>query len=226
MPELKKILGIVCIESITSWYLYFIEVIIIFALNNFDIGVLYLIQDSLRSPILTSFLEFMTDLGNNGYVWIALAVLLMTIRKCRKAGLTTMLALVINVILANGILKHLVQRPRPFDTYGGLQVLIHRPADWSFPSGHASASFAAAFVLYHYLPKKFSIVMFVLAALISFSRLYLGVHYPTDVFAGVFVGYFSAWLSEKITGFFSKDTGTKVTAIMAKRPGRKSAENA
>lgn len=210
MPELKKILGIVCIESITSWYLYFIEVITIFALNNFDIGVLYLIQDSLRSPILTSFLEFMTDLGNNGYVWIALAVLLMTIRKCRKAGLTTMLALVINVILANGILKHLVQRP----------------ADWSFPSGHASASFAAAFVLYHYLPKKFSIVMFVLAALISFSRLYLGVHYPTDVFAGVFVGYFSAWLSEKITGFFGKDTGTKVTAIMAKRPGRKSAENA
>lgn len=75
MPELKRISGIVCIESITSWYLYFIEVITIFALNNFDIGVLYLIQDFLRSPILTSFLEFMTDLGNNGYVWIALAVL-------------------------------------------------------------------------------------------------------------------------------------------------------
>lgn len=217
MPELKKILGIVCIESITSWYLYFIEVITIFALNNFDIGVLYLIQDSLRSPILTSFLEFMTDLGNNGYVWIALAVLLMTIRKCRKAGLTTMLALVINVILANGILKHLVQRPRPFDTYGGLQVLIHRPADWSFPSGHASASFAAAFVLYHYLPKKFSIPALILATLIAFSRLYLGVHYPSDVIGGAAIGYLTAWASEKFMTYTEKKTGAKSQNLAHKK---------
>ena len=217
MPELKKILGIVCIESITSWYLYFIEVITIFALNNFDIGVLYLIQDSLRSPILTSFLEFMTDLGNNGYVWIALAVLLMTIRKCRKAGLTTMLALVINVILANGILKHLVQRPRPFDTYGGLQVLIHRPADWSFPSGHASASFAAAFVLYHYMPKKFSIPALILATLIAFSRLYLGVHYPSDVIGGAAIGYLTAWASEKFMTYTEKKTGAKSQNLAHKK---------
>ncbi len=217
MPELKKILGIVCIESITSWYLYFIEVITIFALNNFDIGVLYLIQDSLRSPILTSFLEFMTDLGNNGYVWIALAVLLMTIRKCRKAGLTTMLALVINVILANGILKHLVQRPRPFDTYPDLQPLIHEPTDWSFPSGHSSASFAAAFVLYHYMPKKFSIPALILATLIAFSRLYLGVHYPSDVIGGAAIGYLTAWASEKFMTYTEKKTGAKSQNLAHKK---------
>ncbi|WP_303007632.1 phosphatase PAP2 family protein [uncultured Dialister sp.] len=191
--------------------------ITIFALNNFDIGVLYLIQDSLRSPILTSFLEFMTDLGNNGYVWIALAVLLMTIRKCRKAGLTTMLALVINVILANGILKHLVQRPRPFDTYPDLQPLIHEPTDWSFPSGHSSASFAAAFVLYHYMPKKFSIPALILATLIAFSRLYLGVHYPSDVIGGAAIGYLTAWASEKFMTYTEKKTGAKSQNLAHKK---------
>ena len=128
-----------------------------------------------------------------------------------------MLALVINVILANGILKHLVQRPRPFDTYGGLQVLIHRPADWSFPSGHASASFAAAFVLYHYMPKKFSIPALILATLIAFSRLYLGVHYPSDVIGGAAIGYLTAWASEKFMTYTEKKTGAKSQNLAHKK---------
>ena len=122
-----------------------------FAFDNFEIGALYLIQDFMRTPKLTDFLESMTDLGNAGFIWLALAIVLICTKKYRKVGYATFLSLAMNLILTNGILKHIFKRARPFDTYPDLQPLIHEPTDWSFPSGHSSASFAAAFVLYHYI---------------------------------------------------------------------------
>lgn len=98
------------------------------------------------------------------------------------------LALAGSLVINNLILKNLVARPRPYEMVAGLMPLIPRPADYSFPSGHTGSSFAAAVVLYGQLPKKWGIAALVLAVLISISRLYLGVHYPSDVLAGALIG--------------------------------------
>ena len=188
-----------------------------FAFDNFEIGALYLIQDFMRTPKLTDFLESMTDLGNAGFIWLALAIVLICTKKYRKVGYATFLSLAMNLILTNGILKHIFKRARPFDTYPDLQPLIHEPTDWSFPSGHSSASFAAAFVLYHYLPKKFSIPALILATLIAVSRLYLGVHYPSDVIGGAAIGYLTAWASEKFMTYTEKKTGAKSQNLAHKK---------
>ena len=106
-----------------------------------------------------------------------------------------------DVVLCNGILKNLVGRIRPFDVNTSIQLLVARPHDYSFPSGHTAASFAAAVILFLQLPKKYGIPALILAVLISFSRLYLGVHYPTDVLAGAVSGTLIAlavhWIFEK-----------------------------
>ena len=168
-----------------------------FAFDNFEIGALYLIQDFMRTPKLTDFLESMTDLGNAGFIWLALAIVLICTKKYRKVGYATFLSLAMNLILT--------------------QPLIHEPTDWSFPSGHSSASFAAAFVLYHYMPKKFSIPALILATLIAFSRLYLGVHYPSDVIGGAAIGYLTAWASEKFMTYTEKKTGAKSQNLAHKK---------
>ena len=100
-------------------------------------------------------------------------------------------ALVVDVILCNGILKHLVARTRPCDVNTAIRLLIARPHDFSFPSGHTAASFAAVTALYLADEKKLWKISCVVAVLIAFSRLYLYVHYPTDVLGGLAVGILS-----------------------------------
>jgi undecaprenyl-diphosphatase len=97
-----------------------------------------------------------------------------------------------------------VQRPRPFVTFTDLKIIIPTPSEFSFPSGHTASSFAAASVFYKHLPRKIGIPAIVLAGLIGLSRLYVGVHYPTDVIAGVLMGIFLGWLAEKIVNSVSK----------------------
>ena len=99
--------------------------------------------------------------------------------------------------------KNLVARTRPYEVVEGLVPLISKPTDYSFPSGHTCASFACTLVLYRILPKKYGVPAVLLAALIAFSRLYVGVHYPTDVLGGLAVGIFSSclvlWIGKKRT---------------------------
>ena len=103
-------------------------------------------------------------------------------------------ALCIDLILCNGILKNLVARVRPFDVNTAVQLLVKAPRDFSFPSGHTAASFTAVMALYLTGEKKLFLPALVLAVLIAFSRLYLYVHYPTDVLGGVFVGLLCGYL--------------------------------
>ena len=103
----------------------------------------------------------------------------------------------------NNIVKNIVQRPRPFVTFTDLQIIIPTPSEFSFPSGHTSSSFAAAAVFYRHLPKKLGIPSVILAGLIGFSRLYVGVHYPTDVIAGVLMGILLSYLAEFLVNLFS-----------------------
>lgn len=112
--------------------------------------------------------------------------------------MTSLMALVVSLLINNVLLKNLVGRVRPYDLLEGLTPLIGRQWDPSFPSGHTGSSFAAAWVLYRELPKRFGVPALILAGLIGLSRLYVGVHYPTDVLFGVISGIGSGWIAMQI----------------------------
>ena len=126
-------------------------------------------------------------LGNAGWVWILAGVVMAVIPKTRKIGITVCIALLLSLIVCNLTLKPIVNRIRPYDIKEGIELLITKPHDASFPSGHSSASFAAAVAMVLY-DKKIGIPAVVLASLIAFSRLYLYVHFPTDVLGGIILG--------------------------------------
>lgn len=171
-------------------------------LTTLDTQILLWMQQSLRFASATAFWELMTDLGNAGFLWIVTALVLLARRKTRTYGIAVILALFLDVVITNGILKLLIARPRPFLTHADIIPLIKPPGGFSFPSGHSASSFAVSFVLYKLLPKRVGIPAVVLAVLIGFSRMYLGVHYPSDVLAGLVVGYgiarFVVWVLPKL----------------------------
>lgn len=157
------------------------------SVQNLDGEILLQIQQHLRTDMLTPLMKFVTFLGNGGWFWILCAVVLLAIPKTRKTGYAAVFSLIFGAIVTNLLLKNIVARPRPFAEIEALIPLIAKPTDFSFPSGHTTASFAVALVMFRMLPKKIGIPAVVLAALVAFSRLYLGVHYPTDVLAGFVV---------------------------------------
>lgn len=169
------------------------------ALVNADQFILLFLQDVIRNPILTPFFIFVTKLGNAGAIWIALTVILLIPKKTRKIGCMSALALLGSLIINNLILKNLIARIRPYEIINGLVPLIEKPTDYSFPSGHTGSSFAAACILYRKLPKRFGITALLLAMLIGFSRLYLGVHYPSDVLFGIISGVGISYAAEIVT---------------------------
>ncbi|NLW65516.1 MAG: phosphatase PAP2 family protein [Clostridiales bacterium] len=170
------------------------------AIQNFDAGALLSIQENLRVPFLDGFMTFMTRLGDSGFIWILLGLLLLIPKKTRRSAADVFLCLALAFILNDLILKPLIARARPFETIDGLTILITAPGSFSFPSGHTNASFAAAFALTRAFGKKGALA-YIPAILIAFSRCYVGVHYPTDVFAGMTVGTLAAviacWLSRR-----------------------------
>lgn len=144
-----------------------------------------------HTPLLDQVMVFLTTLGNGGMVWIGLAVVLLVIPKYRIYGLTMLVALLISIMLGNVILKNIVARPRPSWVDPSVKLLIPNPTNYSFPSGHTFTSFAAAGSLFLY-NKKSGVAAIVLASLIGFSRMYLYVHYPSDVLAGALFGLAAA----------------------------------
>ena len=170
-------------------------------LQNLDGGFLLFLQNAVRNPILNTIMIFITSLGDEGMIWIAATIVLLIPKKTRKVGAMSAVALLGSLLINNYLLKNLVQRPRPFVTFKEIQILIPTPSEFSFPSGHTSSSFAAATVFYRFLPKKFGIPSLVLAGLIGFSRLYVGVHYPTDVLAGVIMGVLLSYMAQFLVEF-------------------------
>ena len=169
---------------------------------SFDLPILDWIQANLQSGIMDKIMPIVTVFGDGGIFWIAWAVLLFLIPKTRKTGLGMGFALMMGLVLCNLTLKPLVARIRPYDLkfeYFGItiQLLGERMHDFSFPSGHTIASFEAAVVLLKN-NKKMGIPAMILAVLISFSRLYLYVHYPTDVIASVILGTIFALIGDAV----------------------------
>lgn len=163
-------------------------------LMELDASSLLWIQEYIRNDFLTPVMKFITHLGDQGKIWIALAVLCLFFTGTRKAGILTGISLLSSLLVNNMLLKNLVGRTRPYEVIAGLERIIEKQGGLSFPSGHTASSFAAAVVLYLMCPKKIGVPALVLAILIGVSRLYLGVHYPTDVIAGAVSGTLIAFV--------------------------------
>lgn len=152
-----------------------------------EIRILDWIQ-GIRTPVGDMAMILITRLGDAGAVWILLAVILLIVPETRKSGAVLAAALCVDVVLCNGILKNLFRRIRPCDINTSIQLIIPRPDDFSFPSGHTAASFAAVAALMMAGEQKLWKLSLALAVMIAFSRLYLYVHYPTDILGGIIVG--------------------------------------
>ena len=158
-----------------------------------ELVLLEFIQDNLRSGFMDLFMVFVTDMGNLGAIWLVVAAALLLRGEERKTGIAIAAALVLAFVAGGIVIKPLVARIRPCDIDTTVRLLIDRPRDFSFPSGHASSSFAAVTVLF-LAGSTWRRPAAVLAALIAFSRLYLFVHYPSDVIAGILLGMLCGWL--------------------------------
>lgn len=156
-------------------------------LEKIDLNILNFIHSTTQNTIFDKVMPYITFLGNMGMVWIVISILLILNKKCRHVGLMCLSALLLATILGEGILKHIIQRPRPFFAEPAINLLIKRPLSYSFPSGHTTSSFAVAGIIFATL-KKYRIYAVLLAAMIAFSRLYLFVHYPSDILAGILLG--------------------------------------
>lgn len=150
-----------------------------------------------------TFLDVLMPLISNGIVlWFAVMAVLLIRRKTRKAGWIMLTAIVLEIILCSLILKNVFQRVRPCDVNTAVTLLVNRPTDYSFPSGHTALSFASVTALWLTGEgKKWRIPALIFASLIAFSRLYLYVHYPTDILAGIAVGIFCGWAACRIVQY-------------------------
>lgn len=173
-------------------------------LIHMDGAILMFLQEVVRNSILDPVMKVITTLGNAGVFWIVLTLLLLIPKKTRKIGWMSACALIFSLLVNNIFLKNLVARVRPYNAIEGLVPIIKKPSEFSFPSGHAGSSFASACVLYRKLPKKSGVLLLILAVLISFSRLYVGVHYPTDVLAGAFTGAICSYLGEGLVNLIER----------------------
>lgn len=166
-------------------------------LLKYEFTILDFIQSDMTSLVMDKIMTAFTYLGSYGLIWILLAVLLLSSERTRKNGVIMAVSLIGCLLVGNIILKPLIGRIRPCDVNAAVDLLIKKPLDASFPSGHAMSSFAGAMCIMFY-SIKYGIPAMILALIISFSRLYLYVHYPTDILAGAILGILIALLSKKI----------------------------
>jgi undecaprenyl-diphosphatase len=151
---------------------------------------LLFLQD-IRTEFLNPIMRFFSFLGNSGWLWIVICILLLIYKPTRPIGIIATVTLLVSAGICNGLLKQIVNRTRPYDAIEELRLIAKKPHDSSFPSGHSNASFAVACAITWCLTKKrkwVGVILIVIAALIAFSRLYVGAHYPTDVIVGVLLG--------------------------------------
>ena len=177
-------------------------------ITNMDLAILEAIQ-GIKCGFLDVFFPIFTRIGGDkGLFWIIIAVIALCFKKTRKMGICMVLAIIFGSLMCNVTIKPIVARPRPF-TYphamlGVDDLLIKKPSEFSFPSGHTTSCFAAATAIFLH-NKKWGIGALVIAALVGFSRMYLYVHFPTDVLVGVIVGLIAGMLACAVINYLFKN---------------------
>lgn len=185
-----------------------------------DIWILLFIQEHIRRPILDEIMILITHSGDYGILCIAACLVLLLIPKMRRLGAAIALSLIIEAIVTNVLIKNIVARTRPYEVIEELILMIEKQPDFSFPSGHAGITFAFAGVFLFSVIfgirvgtdrarfKAVTAVVMAYAVVLAFSRLYVGVHYPTDVIGGIALGLISAlaayFLEDKLHSAFSR----------------------
>ena len=154
---------------------------------SLDWSILHWIQENLRCGVLDFLVPKITALGDGGILWIVLCLILLCTKKYRTCGIFMAISLVIGLLTGNLLLKNLIARDRPCWIDPSVELLIKNPHDYSFPSGHTLHSFIGAVSLWK-TNRVMGYVAMPLAVLISLTRLYLYVHYPTDILAGAVLG--------------------------------------
>lgn len=156
-------------------------------------------QERLRKDRLTKWVRRITQLGNGGLIWLSIACLLFAVRSQRTLAATVIAAQLLGALVTNLFIKNTVKRRRPYEIIAGLEALLPPQKDWSFPSGHTTSSVSAGLLLFFHLPLLFGIPCLSIALCIVWSRMYLAVHFPTDILGGVCIGGFCAMMAEYIT---------------------------
>ena len=177
-------------------------------IENIDFAILNWIQSFLTSPVMDSIMKFITHLGDEGIIWIIIAIILLIPKKTRRTGATVGVALILGLVLGNIVIKNIFGRMRPYTLENAMvkMPIIGEQSEFSFPSGHTRSSFEAAFVLL-WADKRMGIPAMILAALIAFSRLYVYVHFPSDIIGGILLGLFNAWFATFIVEKFCNKFG-------------------
>lgn len=152
--------------------------------TKIDFAILDFIQDYLKCGFLDWLMPRISALGNSGLIWILIAVAFLFTKNYRKQGVVLAVGLIVGFLIGNVTLKPLIARMRPSWINTGIELLIKNPMDYSFPSGHTLSSFIAA-ILITLNNKKLGFLVLPLAALIAFSRMYLYVHYPSDILGAI-----------------------------------------
>lgn len=153
---------------------------------------------SMRGPVSDAFFVWYTQLGNAGLMWIVLSLAMVLFPRTRKTGLLALGALLLGFVCCNLTVKPLIARTRPWLVVEGLRALVEEHDPNSFPSGHTCAAFAAAGIWWRGLPRRWGVPVLILAALMGVSRLYVGVHYLSDVLVGALLGSVCAWVIWRI----------------------------
>ena len=162
-----------------------------------DFNILYFIQ-TLRTPLLDKVFVTITSIpGNYGQMWVVLSVLLLLFKKTRKCGIVMLLSYGLVYGMGQYVLKDLIARPRPCHLDETIELLISRPSSYSCPSTHSGWAFAAATSICLF-NSKYGILTYVFASLVAFSRMYLFVHFPSDVLIGIVLGILFAIISKRI----------------------------
>lgn len=186
------------------------------AILGFDFAILDFIRENIANPLLDVIMKIVTISGDAGMIWIAAIILCLIFKRTRKAGVCMAVAMILVLLICNLTLKPIVARPRPFSLREDIELIIAAPKDFSFPSGHTLSSFAAATGLFIY-HKKLGIAALIWAILIAFSRLYMYVHYPTDVIAGILLGVICAVISALLINRFYQPIADRITEKFKKK---------
>lgn len=167
------------------------------ALNGFEIKILEFLQNNVSNAFLDTLMPYVTYLGEWGLLSIILSVIFMFFPKTRKLGFTLAITILAGYLIVNKTLKPLFERTRPYNFRPIENMLIAKKGGYAFPSGHTLVAFETATSIFLY-NRKWGKVCFVIAATVGFSRLYLYMHYPTDILAGAIIGIFLSYMTYKV----------------------------
>lgn len=175
-------------------------------LHSLDAAILLWIQEFVRLPGINPLIVWFTGLGDSGLLWLIPGLLMLLYKPTRKVGLSTVLSVGIGAVFTNLLIKPAVARVRPYEVIQGLVPLVTSDDPFSFPSGHTTAAFAAGVIWFFMLEKTWAKAVAVgIALFMAFSRLYVGVHYPSDVLAGAVFGTVASFIAyELCQRFFEK----------------------